>query len=221
MKLKRLFLLIIIFLITGCSVDYNLTVNDDYTFEESVTILQPNSLWGSSQEEISRQVYWALVFARDETEPAYFYRQEKILGDSKSGAKLSYTFSKDEFKSQSAFLKSCFSSYDVLFQGNKLYLTAGGFKCYDLLGDNYDLRVNINVQGQTISGNYNSKNNNTYTWVLKKEDDVIIDLVVDITKEEVKSSDDKNLIIGIIIGVIILLIGVALVAYKKIKDNNN
>ena len=222
MKFKKLVLLIVIFLISGCSVDYNLTINEDKSFIESITILQPNSLWGSSKEEIAEQLHWALVFAKDETEPAHFYDQEKILGGSSSGAKFSYKFGDDEFNSQSAFLKNCFSSHDVLFLNNKLYLNAIEFKCYNLLGDNYDLRININVKGKVISGNYSSQNGNIYTWNLKENDNVSIDLIVDLTKEEAQSTTINNvIIIGIITVVIILLIAVALVAYKKIRDNNN
>lgn len=221
MKFKRMILLFLLFLLTtGCSVEYNLIINEDETINESFSVLQPNNLWGNNREEIEEQLYWTLVFAKDETEPAYFYNHEQILGDINSGVKYSYNFRSIEgFKADSEVLKNCFEDYDIRFDNSILQINLNEFKCEKVSGDNFDLKINIVVDGTAIGGNYDQKNGNKYTWNINSKDNVNIVLSLNTMQKEVNS--DIKLIGIITLVVLIIIIGILSFAYIKNRRNNS
>ena len=223
MKFKKIFLVALLFFITGCSAEYTLTVNDDQTIDESIVVLKSNNLWGSNNEEINEQIDWTLVFAKDETEPAYFYNQEKVLGNNNSGVKYSYKFNKDNFISDSDIIKNCFDSYEFYLDDEWLNISASGFKCSSALGNNYNLSINIIANGKVISGNYDKNNKNKYTWIISEDKDVSVNLIIDLTKSKtmLELYDENKYSNLIIISIGLLLCAIMLVAYIKNKKNNS
>lgn len=223
MKLKKTVLVLLMFFITGCSVEYTLTINEDKTLDESLTILQSNSLWGSTKTEISYQIDSTLVFAKDETEPAYFYNQEKVLGNANSGVKYSYQFNKDNFISDSEFIRNCFDSYELYLEEEMLNISASGFKCSTALGDDYNLSINIVTDGKVINGNYDKNNENKYTWNIRADEDVSIELTMDLSKPKTVTEhyEENKYSLLIIVSIVLLLCGIILVAYIKNKKNNS
>lgn len=223
MKFKKLILVALLLLVTGCSTEYTVKVNSDQTIDETIVVLQPNNLWGSNKEEINEQIDWTLVFAKDETEPAYFYNQEKILGTTHSGVKYSYKFNKDNFVSDSDIIKNCFDSYDFYLDEQWLNISASQFKCFDTLGNNYSLSINIITDGKVINGNYDKNDGNKYTWTISEDEDVSINLLIDLTKPKtmLEHFEENKYSVLIIISVVVLLCGILLVAYIKNKKNNS
>lgn len=221
MKFRKVILLFLLFLLTGCSVEYNLIVNEDKNIEESVVVLQPNSFWGNTREEIEEQLFWTLVFSKDETEPAYFYNQEQILGDVNSGVKYSYEFKNIEnFESESEILKNCFESYNVELDNNILSINASGFKCMSVLGDDFNININIISDGKVITGNYDKNNYNKYTWNINSDDIINIELSIDTSKINTQAFTDIFVPV-LIIFVVLLLFGMILFAYIKNRKNNS
>lgn len=225
MKIKKLMLMLLSVLITGCTVEYNLVINDDKTVDESITVLQPNSSWGNNIEEINEQIDWTLVFAKDETEPAYFYNQEKIVGDTNSGVQYQYKFDADEFTTQSEFLRNCFTTYDFSLSDTSLYINASEFICSSALGNDFTLDINIVADGEVISGNYDTRKDNKYTWNISPGDDTYIYLNIDVTKTEetiIDKLDTNNMTPIVVVGLIVVFLGVILlIAYIKNKENNS
>lgn len=228
MKLKKILLFIILFLVTGCTAEYNLVISDDKTITESITMLQPNSFWGSTTKEINEQLDWSLVFSKDETEPAYFYNQRKILGSSYSGAEFQYKFNADNFKTESEFLRNCFENYNFSLDEQELIITAYNFKCYSTLGNDFKLNVNITTNGEKSSGNYDVQNGNKYIWNFNQNDNIYIKLNVDYTKKDSSIGDafnkmtNESFIIVIFVIAIGLVLGIsALIMYMKNRKNNS
>ena len=215
--------MLFILFITGCSTNYTLTVNEDKTLDESIEILQPNTFWGSNQKEINYQIDSTLVFAKDETEPAYFYNQEKVLGSTNSGVKYSYQFNKDNFISDSEFVKNCFDLSEFYLDEQWLNISISGFKCASVLGNDYNLSISIVADGKVLSGNYDKNEENKYTWIISNDEDVTIDLVMDLTKPKTvtKYFEENKSSFLLIIGTLALLCGIILVAYIKNKKNNS
>lgn len=226
MRLKKIILILILFLLTGCTVDYNLVINNSGTIDESLVIMENNSFFGTSNGEVNKQLDSILVFAKDETEPAYFYNHEKILGNVSSGVKYSYSFTFDNFRTQSEFLRRCFENYDLNFESNRVNILASNFMCQDQLGDDFDLNINIQVDGNVVEGNFDKKINNKYTWNVKENNDVSIKLIVNniANNQDEHSKQQKSNIIIIVVSVLVVLLmlfGILLFGYTKNKQNNS
>lgn len=223
MRLKKIILILLLF-ITGCSAEYTISINDNQSIDESIVILQPNSFWGNNKEEINEQLEWSLVFAEDETETAYFYKHEKVLNNLESGLKYSYNFDKNNFISDSEFIKNCFDSFNFFLIDDSLNISASGFKCNSALGEDYSLLINIVTDGEVVDGNYERNNKNKYTWAFSEEDDDIsIYLKMDLTKATTIAEyyEQNKIYLFMIIGIIVLLGGILLFAYIQNRKNNS
>lgn len=218
MRKKIFFLLIAVFFISGCSVEYNLVIDNDNQVEESVTILQKNSLLGRTTTEINKNLDSMLLFANDEVEPAYFYKKEKIVGASKSGVEYSYDFTLDNYQVESEILKNCYENYSAVLSQERLVISADTFMCSLTMNNDYDLTINITADGEVVSGNYHKKSGDTYTWILDENNSDSINLVLDRSK-----LDDGlgNILLTILVVGVVLIVGIiVLVGYMRNKNNN-
>ena len=220
MKRKICILLMSTFLISGCSLEYNLVINDDNTIKETVDILEKNSLIGKSMNEVNEQLDWSLIFSEDETEPGYFYKKEKILGSTQSGLKYSYNFTVDNFVQETEAFKTCYENYSLKLKEDILEIYASDFKCSLTLGNDYDLTINITVNGELINGNFHKRNNNTYIWTFNENTENYISLKVN--RAEYNNSNNNQYLWGILLATgALLLVGlIILIAYIKNKNNN-
>lgn len=217
---KRVIILfvMVLFLLTGCDVEYNLVINDDNTIQESATILQKNYVFGNTIDDVKEQIEWELVFTGDEITPAYFYNREAVIGSSESGLKYNYNFTTKNFETESEFLKNCYENYDVQFKEDEISIYAQKFRCSSQLSSKYNLKVNIAVNGEVLEGNYNQKEGNVYTWNLNENNSDYINLRI--SKNSKTNSTFNTMTMFLIIVPLLIIIISLIIVYVKNKQNN-
>ena len=220
LKKNRLILLILLgFLLTGCTVDYNIVIKSDNSISENINI---NGQTFSNNEEFSE------------------IKQEIInqLSDNLNKYNYEYTINKNnnqvlvEINKESNFKELLNNSlYNEVFEDYELFVNKG-IQSFRNAGSNYlaelfvvknyeeDLKVskkidtlNINIKFENIVTSTNAdkydEKTNTYTWVFKEEDiNKTIKFSYD-TSQKFKENnmfEFKNIIIIIVIVLIVLII---------------
>ena len=214
MKKKLLIMLISIFMITGCNVEYDL---DFYNGEFSDTInLGRIDVKEGEQFEIVNieSIIDQNGYYNVEQEDDYWY--------------LSYKYNIDEYK-RSEVLNKCFDYSNVDYGEDYYYISASGFKCLDY--NNFqidsitvrfksDLEIEESNEDEIISGNY--------VWTFDKSNpdkDIYIKLKRN-TNGTTDDNEDSNkdtirLIVLIVFTIIIITFGIYMMfkKNKKIKED--
>lgn len=200
---KILFLTILCLFLTGCTVNYNLEINDD-TFKETITgdVLNIELDNGEEATDINNYDHFLTaeqpVFKKDNST---FYN--KSLNNTTNGIEFEYSYSFNENNFiNSRILNGCFDNYNFKVEDNKYYIQLSGqFKC------NYtDTKINLTTDYKVIAHNADKKKKNTYTWTIEKDNSQDVDLFISIDKNETNNNFSLGWNIFKTIGLIILLI---------------
>ncbi len=221
-KRKFLLLIISVFLLSGCSAEYNLTINED-TMEEDINAIfdkARESEYASNMEQIRRTAYYNF----DTRENEY------------------YTFKKDEDEN------NIILNYKYRYTDNNLYKSEAFSRCYykrivnvtddyiTISTDNQvaclykdgekeidNITVNIRTNLKVEENNADEVNGNIYTWYINDQNYTDKPINIKIKKERVTTPIEIGLVptIFIIIIVIILIIFTTFVVITKNKKNNN
>lgn len=159
MKFKIL-LLFCLFL-TGCSVTYNLTI-DDNTFEENVVFAFSKSI--TSYSDISFYLNDKIPIGLSDNKK--FYNSEiKDVGD---GYNLVYNFNHEEnFIENSYFVNNCYPNVSIINNDDTISISSGkGFNCF--IGDDGlkadSVKINIKTELNVLENNADEVNDDVYTW---------------------------------------------------------
>lgn len=227
--IKKLIFLCLIFVLTGCSVEYNLTINEDGSVEEKVVAEEiTNRMQSSTRLKGDQAVnYLFNMFKRSD---------ENIKLSSKSDSRNTYATvtnsldSLDEYKEN--FTSDVFNHVDIEKKDGVVSLTfdqtqmLGGNSSRQLIYD--DITVNINVPYVVKEHNADKTSGSTYTWYIKKNEDL---KTIKLSYEEGSKKDSINLKINgktyninyavvVIGGIIVVLLVIISVVYVKNKKNN-
>ena len=227
---KWLLIICLAFLMTGCDVTYNLTIDED-TFDENIVLSFPKS--NTSYDDVS--------FYPDNKVPVYPTEEDKKFYNSKivesvNSYDLIYSYSHDFYSlKNSYFINNCFHDMMITESDNQIIINSGdGFACF--IGDDGlradSMKININTKLKVIENNADSVNGDTYTWIINENNYLgkeiyfkvernnksggLTTLKENIIKEDGASSLTIVIVLSImIIGGLIYLF----VRYKKNKNN--
>lgn len=211
---KIIFLLISCFILTGCSINYNLDINDD-NFTETITGNVLNSEINNN-DNYSINMYNFLI----NTEQKAFYNNDNIFYN-KSTNKINdkidfeynYTFNSSNFNN-SRIINECFDNHAFDYKDGIYYLVVSGkFNCYYT-----NTNINITTDHKVISNNAETINDNTYSWTIteKNKDDIYFFITIDKTnKNKIDFEWNTFKTIGLII--IIILSSICIYFIKKEK----
>lgn len=215
---KILFLISICFLLTGCTINYNLEISNE-EFKETITGNVPNNMLKTG-DDTDFNIYYHLLNSNQPTfknNNKIFYEKTINKTEEKTDFEYTYTFNENNFVN-SRILNECFDNFSFKNEENKYYIDiTGKFKCA------YSEKINIKLKTdyQVIGNNIKKKNKNTYTLTINKNDIEDIDISLTIDKNEKDYSNILNWSIFKTIGLIVLLIlsGIAIfIGTKKLKD---
>ena len=129
--MKKVFLMIFILFVTGCSCEYNMVINND-TISENVNIAIPSDVTDS--ETIDNQTSYPLSVYSDRTNYYSFFKNEKD-----GNYNLNYSFIHNIKKfSKSYFFVSCFKSNDVSIDESSISInTSDKFNCIKMADGAY------------------------------------------------------------------------------------
>ena len=219
--MKKIYLLLILFIVTGCSANYDLTIDNEKVIEQA-SITFPKSVTSEeifkSQTKNPKPVY---------NDNKYFY-DKKVSNDSKNFyLNYSFTHEIDKF-TNSSILKNCFASNKIANDKDYISITTSDrFLCINDLDDEAyidEVKVTINTKLKVIKNNADKIENNKYIWIFDKDNynnkPINITLKKDnsLTSKVVKIIKNPNLWY-ISLGIIVLLV-IAIFGYKFIKNKN-
>ena len=229
-KIKTFALFCLIFILCGCSVEYNLTINDDGSVSEKVVASENTNRMQSNTGLKGKQAvnYLYNMFKRNDDNIRLTSRSNNsttyatVTNSLKNLDEYENNFSSDVFENVSVEKKD--GIVTITFnQTNKL----GGNSSRQLIYD--DITANITVPYIVVDNNADSVSGDTYTWHIKKDEDL---KTLKLSYEDGSKIDSLNIKInnktyninyGLIAvsGIIIVLLIIVLIVYIKNKKNNS
>ena len=228
-KIKIFIFLCLVLLLSGCSVEYDLTLNDDLTVSEKVVATEKTKRMEALTKQKGKQAvnYLYDMFKRNGEDITLTSRED----DYNTYATV-ITSHEDINDYASKFSSDVFDNVNVTKDGNIITFSAEQKELlssdtnYSLLYD--DITVNITIQFEVTSNNADKVNGNTYTWNIKKDSDY---KTIEFSYKEGNKKDEININVnnetynihyGVIIavGLVIIISSIVLFVYIKNKKNN-
>lgn len=244
MKKRKLILAIILTLFTtGCSINYDLTIEDG-NIQETTTFIQDNNDTEDSTYIYSEYLEEYPIYIDEEF--LYYDPNKKVEGntyydksitENTNGYNATYKaqFKIKEYK-RSRLLNTAFNNHSIGYDKNEgcYYIIADKLKIFEQENNINHINVSINLVGyKVIESNQDSVNNNTYTWSFDRSDkerSIVLRLKKDNSNVEVKpSNNDKNDTIKkesqytmyIFYGILLLVIIIGYLIFRKMKQSND
>lgn len=231
---RLIFTIGIILLVSGCTVDYNLSVDDNFIKENlSFTEVDTTKLdiirtygtfWMddiSYRNLINEYMNMNIASTRDNQQ---FY-DKQLISDNGVGMNLSYKFDLDSYR-ESKIAYNCYKYFNVdNLDGIYTISTSKDFLCFN---DDYPLleQVNINIttKYKVLDNNATAVDGNTYRWVINKRNADNSQIIIKFQTESDNIFDnlinEDNKFLIIIIG-ILGIIGIIIVSYVYLKSRKN
>ena len=228
-KIKIFIFLCSILLLSGCSVEYDLTLNDDLTVSEKVVATERTKRMEALTKQKGEQAvnYLYNMFKRDGEDITLTSRE-----DDYNTYATAITSHEDINDYASKFSSDVFNNVNVTKDGNIITFSTTQKELlssdtnYSLLYD--DITVNVTIPFEVTSNNADKVTGNTYTWNIKKNTDY---KTIQFSYKEGNKEDQVNVNVndetyniqyGVIIsvGLIIVIGSIVLFVYIKNKKNN-
>lgn len=205
--------LLSLFLLTGCSVQYNVELNNDKVKEEINFLIDDIS---NNQDDYLYLKDFNPVADLDNN---IQYKKKIVNSSNSTRGTYSYTYRGDSYRDSRVF-SQCFDIYSIVDEEDKYYIGASGeFKCLSVDYHTVDkVIIKFKTDYEVIDNNADSVDGNEYTWTIDSNNykDVSINIIAN-KKNNVKA--EKNKISWIeICAVVGGLIAIALTAFFIIKS---
>lgn len=231
MKFKYFGLILIIFMMCGCTAEVNLEISDS-KIKESVDItFYQDAIYTKDIIKASFRNYIP-IYARDvivdaeEDRPfpntKYYEKTETDLGNGYR-FNYSYDFNINEYE-EARTIKDGFRSYNVSVDQDNGNISISTDNNGLLYFDDYPLleevKINIRTNYLVEENNADSANGNTYTWIFDKDTKKSINMLIN------TSTNDNSANIGIvnvifpIICIVLFVFVVLLILFQKNNKNN-
>lgn len=220
-KIKVFVLICCLFLLSGCSAEYNLTINNS-TMEEDINAIfdkATESELASRMEKIRRSSFYNYDTRENE-----YYDFTKREDDSNIILNYNYQYTGNNlYKSEAA--SSCY--YKRIVNVTDKYITIDTDKqvtCLYKDGNREidDITVNIRTDLTVLENNADEVNNGVYTWYINDKNYSNKPIYIKIEREVYQEPFTSKVISIIFILVIVVIIGILIYfkALKKRRKNN-
>ena len=212
---KKILLLIIPIILTGCSAKYDINF-DENKIHDNIEIYEDSKKINTATEEQENQINDLLL----DWENGYdFYKRELYTTDKITGYRYTFDFNYDEYDAMSQ-LRRCYEEFEFNYETNKIRLiTSDEFLCGTYYPDTKEIEINITSKYEITSANADKHENNTYTWIVNKNNykDHSINLIIDKTKEY-KEPKEKILSTKQILVLILFVVLVIILIIRKRRN---
>ena len=245
-KIKLILLILIVITCTGCSVEYNININEN-NIEESIYVTDHISSIRTKKDILNHYNMWYPTYVNFITEGETIEVEdfnEKIDGieyhnknitELNNGYKYVYNYIYPIDKYYDSYvLASTFIETSIHRDSEKIVLRTGkkNLLCqYDYFEN---VKINIKIDPEIYKLNYTNSNNienNTYTWILNKNNCDDSQIILTLNKKEDNEEIDLNIknknnkengyIFYIFLITIILIIYLGYKWFLKFKEKNN
>ena len=235
MKKRILIVLLILLLTTGCTCEYNLTI-DENTYKEEIV------LYGENSQEISQfNKEWKIPYNKEEYDLIAGADTEYLVENNiykynilSNKIAFSHDFSEIDYN-QSTAVSNCYKKLSLTDYNDTLVIsTSPDIKCFDKYPTLNNIKVNIKVSEHVINHNADSFSNNIYTWNINRDD--INNKSINIIIENKTESDDNitnvpnvnkptkleaKYDLYILLAIIAIIIFILYIWFIKFKEKNN
>lgn len=228
-NIKILMLLIFIFLVSGCSVEYNLNINEDSSINEEVVAYENTNRLESKTRLKGEQAcnYLYNMFKRDNEDISVNYSEKNSVTYGTAR-----TIHKDIDDFASKFSSDIFEKVEVLRNEDEITITTvqkdklGGDSVTSYIYD--DIEINITIPFKVTEHNADSVSKNTYTWKINKDQE---EKTIKIVYKDNELPNRASITINntkynlkyeyfIIGGIAFIILGIVLFVFIKSKKNN-
>lgn len=240
---KKILMLILLFLVTGCNANYDIEIYNN-TVKEDMSFISLDSLewdneaqYGLTYRELvnssTRYPYPAFsstIVDENDTiklDGVEYYKNNLISDSTKLGQKLSYhKFTLNNFN-DSSIVKKCYKYFNVIEEEDNIILsTSFENKCFDIYPQLDNITVHLKTNHKVVNSNANIVKGYHYTWNLNrdKKDDAAISITL--KKDEYIFNYEneflkKIMYIGIITGIILGVSGITYLYFKNKRKSLN
>lgn len=229
-KIKFILLVLVMILFSGCSVKYNLYINDDLTVNEEVVTSESSStlktLTGQDPKVATNSIY--NYYKIDGVK----YSISTVSDDSSTSSTVSTSFKsledyEDYFKSDIVDNVNITKKGSYITIEYKQNVPLNDYSSQSLIYD--DIEVNIEVPFKVTENNADYVKGNTYTWNISKNDE-LKDIKITFNKDETDISKKINILgffdinvkysVLFVLGFVIIILIIVLAVYRQNKKNN-
>ena len=212
MKFFKYFIIIMILtILTGCSIDYNLYVTDNY-IDENINISADDN---SENINDANKKYNPLHYSDD-----IEYNQTVKRKNGKIIVNLQYRYKFEEFKNANSFNQG-FYNRNVSLEDNIININLSDFSGF---APTVDFDIRIKTKNEVIESNADIVKGNTYIWHVdgKNKDKLKIDIKIKRGTAKNESIFEQYSVLLYIIGAIILFVVIFSIRLfvKKRKESN-
>ncbi len=231
MKFKYFGLILIIFMMCGCTAEVNLEISDS-KIKESVDItFYQDAIYTKDIIKASFRNYIP-IYARDvivdaeEDRPfpntKYYEKTETDLGNGYR-FNYSYDFNINEYE-EARTIKDGFRSYNVSVDQDNGNISISTDNNGLLYFDDYPLleevRINIRTNYLVEENNADSVNGNTYTWIFDKDTKKSINMLINTSTNDNSGNIGIENVVFPIICIVLFVFVVLLILFQKNNKNN-
>lgn len=210
---KKIFLILLPLLLTGCTINYDLVINEN-NISETITGSVEKSEYEIKDTDTSLNDFYVLI--NEDVNPVItendLYKKNIINTDNGIDYKYTYTYKKNYDKSR--IINTCFENH-IIDETEDYYNIKLSGQFYCLYSDKIDINVTSNYV--VLENNADKVDGNKYKWTIDNYDNVNIALTISKSvkyEEPVKAKVMSTFqIIGLIIFVVLTIITYFL--YKK------
>ena len=240
---KKFLLLILLFLVTGCSANYDIeiynnTVKEDMGYFDSISSDWDSEVqYGLTYRELVDSsinypypIFDTTVVDENDTiklDGVLYYDNRAIHDENRLGQELSYhNFTLDNF-SDSSIVKNCYKYFNIIEENNNIILsTSVENACFDKYPNLDYITVNLKTNHKVVSSNADIVDGYHYTWNLTRENQDDAAIMITIKKNEYIFNYENEFVKKIIysaifIGIILIISGIIYLYFKNKRNNIN
>lgn len=224
-KLKLLVVMILIIFVSGCTVNYNIVIDEDLSIketailEESVSYFEENYTYYDSKEIVDS--LWNLYIG-DYEAANYSYTQTS----NHTGVNVTASYQNlEDYKNRTTIYYQLFQNVDYNIEGDVVTIKATDYYPYNDQDPNRfaidKATITITVPFEVIETNADKKNNNVYIWNVDKYDEEK-EIIIQFNKSKLLSQkENKNIYYFLTFGIIVAIICTIIFVNYKIKSTDN
>lgn len=212
---KKITLLIMSILLTGCSANYNVSF-DKEKIHDSIEIYENSSIINNANTEKENEINDLIL----DWENGYdFYQRELYTTDKITGYRYTYDFNYDEYDAMSQ-LRRCYEDFDFKFDANSIRLsTSQEFLCGSYYPNSKEITINITSRYEIISSNADKHDKNKYTWIINKDNYEDHPIKIEINRNnEYNAPKERILSTGQILVLILFVVLVIILVIRKRRN---